>query len=202
MRRALLLLSMMAAALVVASGVALAVTKQCKTYVLADPEQNICYGTKERDTLRGDDTTNFMVGKRSSDTLKGFGSLDYLVGGPARDALSGGSHEDRYFFEEGWGKDSITDDEASANELLFRKAGPGAEFITEDLMIDLISGPGPEVTNDSGTGTLNWEGNVIYGVSSGEGDDHITGNSLGNNIFGNDGADTIFGREGNDEIEV
>ena len=69
-------------------------------------------------------------------------------------------------------------------------------------MIDLTSGPGPEVTNDSGTGTLNWEGNVIYGVSSGEGDDHITGNSLGNHIFGNDGADTIFGREGNDEIEV
>jgi hypothetical protein len=58
------------------------------------------------------------------------------------------------------------------------------------------------VTNTSGTNTVNWEGNVSSDVSSGGGDDQITGNTLGNQLSGYTGADTIFGMGGNDEIDV
>ena len=79
MRRAILLLAAMGAAMVLASGVALAVTKQCKTYD-AFTNKGICYGTNERDTLRGTDGVNVMYAKFGGDRLYGFGSQDHMHG--------------------------------------------------------------------------------------------------------------------------
>ena len=72
----------------------------------------------------------------------------------------------------------------------------------EDLIVDLRSGAGTEAKNESGTNTIDWEGNVVDSVYSGAGDDRITGNALANVISGNRGADTIFGGEGDDDIHV
>jgi len=117
--------------------------------------------------------------------------------------LAGGEANDWYYFGDGWGKDSVTYDQASANELHFRNGPSSNAFVTEELVITLNAGEGPEVTDTSGTNTINWEGNVIYQVIGAEGDDQITGNALSNLLTGGPaGTDTIFGRAGNGEIDV
>jgi len=160
------------------------------------------YGRAGSDRLKGFSEFDELYGQHGGDRLFGGFEKDSLTAGAGKDTLSGGGGGDWYYFGDGWGKDSITDDAASANRLLFRNAPSSSVFITDDLVIDLDSGPGPEVTNTSGTNIVNWEGNDISDVSSGGGDDQITGNTLGNQLSGYTGADTIFGMGGNDEIDV
>jgi Ca2+-binding RTX toxin-like protein len=66
MRRAILLLTVLAATLVVASGVALAVTSQ---------------GGPGNDLVLGTDGTDELGGGYGSDTIMGLGGKDYLYGG-------------------------------------------------------------------------------------------------------------------------
>ena len=75
MRRVILLLSVMAATLVVASGVALAVTK---------------IGTNGPDTLRGTNGADNLLGKGGNDVLYGLGGSDNLLGGEGKDWVLGG----------------------------------------------------------------------------------------------------------------
>jgi Ca2+-binding RTX toxin-like protein len=213
MRRSLLLLSTMTLMLLLAAGVALAVTKQCQ----ADVD---CFGTKRADTLNGTDGSDFIYGRGRADTLSGFGAFDQLygqggadklfgssgndqlIGGSGKDALGGGEGIDTYYFGDGWGKDSLSDYVSSTNEIRFSSVPYQGVVVTNDLIIDLTSGTGPEVRNASGTNTINWEGNVIDDVQSGYGDDEIMGNASANLIVGAGGADTIFGEGGDDEIRV
>ena len=232
MRRATLLLASMTLAVLLASGVALAVTKQCKDY---DPNTNagICYGTKYRDTLKGTENSNKMYARGKGDTLKGFGSDDYLFGqggndklfggesndelygGPGSDTLDGGDTSadptggdpDVYIFEaDNWGRDTITD-----GAFWHNVSGPGNQMtfdasVTEALTINLIpDSTQPEVTNTSGTSTVNFNEDlaVIDKVSNyGSGDDNITGNVNGNVIISHGGSDDILAGEGYDDINV
>jgi hypothetical protein len=76
MRRTILLLATMALTLLVASGVALAVTK---------------IGTNAPDTLRGTNGDDNLLGKGGNDKLfGGGGGRDKLVGGPGKDSLISG----------------------------------------------------------------------------------------------------------------
>jgi Ca2+-binding RTX toxin-like protein len=221
-RRTKFLVSVMVGAVLVAivAGVARAETIQCDGAGDRDPDPGECAGTRRADILNGTDSADRIFGRGGGDRLRGFGEadelygqsgpdtlvggpqFDSLIGGPGQDAMRGNGDRDWYFFGEGWGQDSIIDDEASPNELLFRR-GPFSNVNVEaDLIIDLRPGAGPEVKTTTGTNTINWEGRVITGVSSGTGDDRITGNALGNHLGGLTGADTILGMEGNDDINV
>ena len=71
-----MLVAMMAVSLVVASGVALAVTK---------------IGTDGPDTLRGTNGADQLVGKGGNDILIALAGDDTLLGGAGKDALYGGS---------------------------------------------------------------------------------------------------------------
>ncbi len=75
MRRTVLLVAVMAACLVMASGVALAVDR---------------VGTNGPDTLRGTDGDDNLSGLRGDDTLLGKVGSDNLSGGPGKDVLFGG----------------------------------------------------------------------------------------------------------------
>jgi hypothetical protein len=66
MRRIALLLMVMASRLLVASGVAWAVTKTCP------PEPQICYGTSGADVLKNTKERNAMAGKAGNDTYTNF----------------------------------------------------------------------------------------------------------------------------------
>ncbi len=75
MRRVALLLTVMAAALVMASGLALAVTK---------------IGTNGPDVLRGTDGKDNLLGLGGQDDIFGKGGSDNLLGGPGKDNVLGG----------------------------------------------------------------------------------------------------------------
>ncbi len=76
MRRLVLLLAAMALALVVASGVALAVNK---------------IGTDGPDTLRGTSRADTLLGKGGNDVLFALGGRDNLLGGEGKDWVLGGN---------------------------------------------------------------------------------------------------------------
>ena len=76
MRRTMLLMATMALTLLVASGVALAVTK---------------IGTDGPDTLKGTNGDDTLIGKGGNDTLFALRGQDQLLGGPGKDVLAGGS---------------------------------------------------------------------------------------------------------------
>jgi hypothetical protein len=82
MRRMFLLLTVMAAALVVGSGLALAVNK---------------VGTQGRDFLKGTAGADNLIGKGETDLIFGLAGKDTLLGGPGKDVVFGGS------FSDGWG---------------------------------------------------------------------------------------------------
>ena len=75
MRRGALLLAVVAACLVMASGVALAVNR---------------VGTNGHDVLRGTDGNDNLLGLGGQDDLFGRGGNDNLVGGPGKDNVLGG----------------------------------------------------------------------------------------------------------------
>ncbi len=76
MRRTILLLAAMALTLLVASGVALAVTK---------------IGTNGPDTLRGTNGDDNLLGKGANDVLYALGGRDNLLGAEGKDWLFGGN---------------------------------------------------------------------------------------------------------------
>src|SRR5215208_4605829 len=78
MRRAILLLTMMAVTLVVTSGVALAVNK---------------VGTNGPDTLRGTNGADKLLGKGGNDVLFSLGGRDNLLGAGGKDWLLGGNEQ-------------------------------------------------------------------------------------------------------------
>ncbi len=191
----------MALALLLASGVALALnTIQCK------PKATSCSGTAGRDLMKGTGGTDFMRGRAGADIVKGFGGTDLLdgavgndvlVGGNARDSLYGGRGDDTLKGGAGrdsyqqcmrWGNDEIVDTaEATPAHSLFN----GNAFAVfhqcgisgEGMVIDLNSGPSPEAAQ--GTDTVNWSGDAI--------DDVFVSNDSGNDdrIVGNDAANFI-----------
>ena len=79
MRRTVLLVAVMAAALVMASGVALAVDR---------------VGTNGDDVLRGTDGEDNLVGLGGNDDLFGKGGSDNLSGGPGKDIVLGGDERE------------------------------------------------------------------------------------------------------------
>jgi Ca2+-binding RTX toxin-like protein len=199
MRREILLLTVMATALVLASGVAMAQVVNCPTGA-----NGLCVGTDEGDTLngttgdddirglRGKDTLNaaagfdLLSGGRGDDTLNGDVDNDTLNGGPDRDALNGGAEGDTYVFVNGWGRDTISDATSGmfGERLTF-------SLVTEPVTMDLIMSPSrPEA--QSGTNRLNF----VTAVSIGE----VDGSSAGDTIRGQPDTDFLNGIQGSDTV--
>jgi len=209
-RQTVLLLAAILGTLLLSSGIALAATISCQVGL-------DCLGTKKADTLTGTASLDDIYGRGGGDTLRGLGetdrllgqsgkdrllggpTYDYMVGGAGNDALSGGGGPDEYYFGDGWGKDTITDTTTPNTKVRFHDLQAGTPN-TEGVIVDLISGVGPEAKDESGANTINWDGSVIDSVFGGDGDDRITGNGYANRIGGGDGADTIQGDEGDDLV--
>lgn len=223
-RRAALLLSAMVAALALSSGVALALnTIQCP-----QPEDPYyCYGTERDDRMLGTDGLNDMYARGGNDVLKGFrgndglrsdegddrlfggAGDDYLDPGPGDDALNGGAGLNSYYFPDAegdpWGHDTIAATSPDHGyDLLF--------YSSNGLTINLASSEErPEVTNASGTSTVDWSGDVVDNTYGTYGDDTIRGNDETNHIhavlrswWGYDpvGSDVVFAEGGDDFVWV
>jgi hypothetical protein len=126
MRRVILLLTVMAAALVLGSGLALAVNK---------------VGTQGRDFLKGTDGADHLVGKGENDRIFSLAGNDTLIGGPGKDLLWGGRrrslHGDLpvHYTSSGGEKHLVG---GSGNEVLY--GGRGSDIILGNEGNDLLVG--------------------------------------------------------------
>jgi Ca2+-binding RTX toxin-like protein len=159
MRRVILLLTVMAATLVLASGVALALTK---------------IGTNGPDTLRGTNGNDNLLGKGGNDRLFALNGRDTLLGGPGKDwvdthptearrghkNLFGGPGNDIVIG--GWGSDNVVGEEG--NDLLFD--GPD-----RDVALDKLSGGAG--TDVIGVASLRLKATAADIVTCGSGFDRV-----------------------------
>ncbi len=93
MRKTLLTFLVVAVALVLGGGVALAATVRC--------EGGACEGTARPDILNGSGARDAIYGFGSDDRLYGNRGDDLLRGGPGADELYGGPGGDRFYGEGG-----------------------------------------------------------------------------------------------------
>jgi Ca2+-binding RTX toxin-like protein len=203
MRRTIVLLTTMALTLLVATSVALAAVISCP-----NGNAGFCRGTSSADTMTGTDTIDFnngdtaattsgdqIYGLSGSDTLYGKGGPDALHGAFQADKLDGGAGNDQYWFEEGWGDDTITADASGVDVLRFDKHRGGV-----DVRL-LASSSYSEATPKSGFQhiTLNWvPTGLIEGVWGGTGSDTLSGNNGDNDLYGGGGNDKLNGGAGRD----
>jgi Ca2+-binding RTX toxin-like protein len=85
MSNAGLLFLLVVTALLLASGVALAATIECRT----EPGTNLCVGTPDNDRLFGTATSDLMKGRGGSDVLRAEEGSDELRGTAGSDILYG-----------------------------------------------------------------------------------------------------------------
>src|SRR3712207_5443035 len=96
-KRTLLLLSVMLATLIAATGVAFAVSKVCP---LGTTQANPCSGTKGIDTL---------IGTSGADYIMGLAGNDNISGGAGNDTTDGGAGNDTYSYSDAIGQDTLID---------------------------------------------------------------------------------------------
>jgi Ca2+-binding RTX toxin-like protein len=217
-RKIVLLLASTALAVLLSSGVALALnTINCEGSGIR------CVGTDRPDLMKGTRGLDAMYGRDKGDTLKGFGEgdallgqmgddtllggarQDFVIGGLDDDTLRGGDALDIYYFERSdWGQDTIREVSPPGNILRLPDRENFSGAITTNLISD--SGPVPEVNNSENTSTVNWNGEVISIVIGSTGNDIVTGNDAANDIFDGEGretdTDTISGAGGRDLLDV
>ena len=75
-------------------------------------------GGADNDIIEGGDGDDKLVGGSGNDTLKGDDGADSLTGGDNDDTLEGGDGNDSYLFEDGWGKDTISEDADEGKDTL------------------------------------------------------------------------------------
>jgi Ca2+-binding RTX toxin-like protein len=162
MRRTILLLTVMAATLAVASGVALAVNRQ------GGPGNDVVLGTEGPDDLGGGFGSDSIIGFGGKDVLGG-GLLpsstgeeppdevgpnndDIMIGGSGNDFMNGDMGSDRIV--SGTGDDILFDGEFAGGAYDVLIGGPGNDFLwprNEPAAQDLIGcGPGTDVAHVDG----------------------------------------------------
>jgi Ca2+-binding RTX toxin-like protein len=217
-RTILSIVALVALVLVVVGGTASAKAVRCKRKVdcVGTNNNDRLIGTsgpdnmralKGADLLKGLEGNDTMRGNQGTDSLLGGPGEDSLDGGPATDVLGGGEDFDRYLFDENtWGKEFISDTPIVDTD---NDTGHAVQFnrVINGLFINMQSGPGPEVKNETTGSTLDWEDNLIDRVVTGEGDDVVTGRAAADTIVdpgtgpGTLGDhDTIFAGDGDDFV--
>lgn len=140
------------------------------------------------DSITGTSGVNYLSGESGNDTISAGDGNDTVDGGVGNDSLDGGSGVNSYVFGNSWGADNISGD-----------AGTGTvdlSTVTGNLTVSLASSSSAEVTD--GTNTVNWSSDIVENITTGSGNDTITGSSLDNIIEGGAGNDSLSGGSGND----
>lgn len=166
-RRAILLMSMIGATLLLASGAAIAVNKVCPSgTTLTNP----CNGTAKTKTSSGNDT---LIGTPGPDYIFALSGNDKISAGSGNDYTNGGSGNDINSYKEGMGTDTVVD--ASGMDTLNFSAMSGG--INAALYPDDGQFPANMVNDSSFARLVNVSsnpGNVMEKVvGSANGDDFI-----------------------------
>jgi Ca2+-binding RTX toxin-like protein len=200
MRRTLLLVATTALTLIAAGGIALAATFTCTTNPCDGTiEDDMITGTLNAETINGKGGADQISAQDGNDTINGEDGTDRLNGGAGDDQLDGGgggtsdpnTTADYYYLTTNWGKDTLTD--ATGTDYILPVPDGGATAAAmPNLIVNLVSGTGPEVTDGNGN-TVDWNDNVIEGVLTGAGDDVISQSPTSNGLNGGAGSDTYTG---------
>ena len=158
MRRAILLLTVMAAALVLGSGIALAVNK---------------VGTQGRDFLKGTGGADNLVGRADNDRIFSLAGKDILIGGTGKDLLWGGAirslhHDLPVDYTSSGGEKKLVG--GSGNDVLY--GGRRSDIILgnegNDFLIgnDFLSGNAGEYSHPVKDTLSGGEGNDVFAVDN------------------------------------
>jgi Ca2+-binding RTX toxin-like protein len=176
MRKTVLLVATKTSVLLLVSGVAYAITKDCRAGA------DLCLGTNGADTLNGSDVRDKIHGKDGNDLLLGNKGDDTLSGGKDDDTIRGGPGRDDTPFSglSAEGIDEIYGGDGNDYLLDFAQQCDVNNFCVDDP--NLLSGQGGDDHLEGGNR-----------LSGGSGDDYIAGNHSG-------GKRRISGGKGNDRI--
>jgi len=155
------------AALVLASGAALAVNKVCPP---GSTQQNPCSGTTGNDLL---------MGMGGSDYIKGLAGNDKISGGQGSDTTDGGGGSDTYSYKNLWGTDTLTDS-GGADALNFSAVDSSD---TNGVVVGLRPELGQNFANGPNAERLN--------LSSGTVVERVTGSSKRDFIYTGGAANTL-----------
>jgi len=180
-------------------------------------------GLGGNDTLNGGNNNNRLEGGAGNDTLNALGGNDVLDGGIGTDTLNGGAGDDTYVFGNGYGIDTVNNNDATAGrrDVVTFAADVAPENVTilrsgTQLQFTLNGGVDQLRINDWFSGAdfqLNearfangtvWtaaeiEQRVVRPVPT-EGNDTLVGLTLNDTIDGLGGNDNIDGGLGNDTL--
>lgn len=158
-------------------------------------------GGASRDSLYGDGGNDLLLGEEGNDSLDGgdgvnslFGNAgnDSLLAGPGRDQFTGGTGFDFVFYGSySVGKVSEFGNIFAAPSFIRRVAN-----VREDALRLSLDG----LANDGAPGERDLIGADIEALFGGNGNDFITGSTIGNRLDGRGGDDTVNGGAGNDTI--
>lgn len=200
-RQLAIVLVAMAAAVMLASGLAVAATFT---------------GTNGDDNIKGTDQADEIYGEAGKDTLKGMAANDKVFGGADDDTLYG----DDTAGTAASGDDNVQGE--GGNDKVFGgpdkdvvKGGPGNDTVQGEVGADLVHG-GEDDDTVSGADPLNATlgdgANKVYGDN---GNDEVLGGSNADDLYGGSGEDFIlggpverdapdivYGGDGDDEISV
>ncbi len=155
------------------------------------------------DTLTGNDSENEINGGSGNDTINGLGNDDNLSGSAGNDTVNGGTGQDSVSGSDGndtlsgnEGNDTLGTDPGSDS----LSGGTGQDSVRyfgrnpvnvnlNDLADDGVAGEGDNVRTD----------NEI--LTTGSGNDTVTGSNGVNDITTGPGNDTVTGLNGNDDLE-
>jgi Ca2+-binding RTX toxin-like protein len=223
-RRLILLMAAMAAAVLLVSGVAYALSVQCDGAGDQDPAPGLCQGTEQNDRITGSQERDEILALGGRDLVTARGGDDFVDGGRRRDDISGGVGGDGLFG--GGGPDDIdggqgtTDASPPLNTFFCSIRDPEAGIDasaqgTQNLLGDdgnddldggrdndfLRGGAGRnDLSGNGGDDCLNLNGAANERASGGDGDDIIFADE---SFFGADSnGDDVFCGAGHDTVNA
>ncbi|WP_299962334.1 calcium-binding protein, partial [uncultured Roseobacter sp.] len=174
-------------------------------------------GNAGSDSLYGFGGDDLILGGDGDDTLLGQWDRDTLIGGAGDDYLSGGEDADRYIFNLGWGRDTISEGtfDGTGNVIEF-----GAEVSADDLTLtrlgdDLIAthSNGDTITINNHFGSVTRFSQVVFAdgtvlspsewivrTVSTPGNDTRNGTADNDTLNGLEGDDLLNGFGGDDDL--
>jgi Ca2+-binding RTX toxin-like protein len=147
-----------------------------------DSADNRITGTAAADTLDGADGDDTLNGQAGNDQLTGGIGDDVLNGGAGSDTMLGGVGDDVYVID-------------SAKDVTDETGGDGDDTLRSSVTVNLVSYPGIENVELTGTGAINATG--TDGVAN-----KLAGNDGANKLDGGTGDDTMDGGKGADTYFV
>jgi Cadherin domain/RTX calcium-binding nonapeptide repeat (4 copies) len=191
-RRTLLLLTAMAVAAIIVSGMAWALNDITCPNRDDSAFGHLCVGTGTPDLMVGTAEADDMRGLAGDDAIRANEDNDRLIGAEGDDLLQGQAGDDRYVFAEGWGKDAIPSEASGRDAVRFSDVGARVRIALDDQHPTIPRGA------SSGQNSLTFAANFIEIAVGGSGPDVIAGSSVANTLTGNAGNDELLGEEGND----